>query len=188
MKRRGSHRRTDRAKHSGRIPASDSVSRIEAPADQPAATLDVPANHQRSIAARLSLLDRCMCDVQRWASLGELSSVLYQEHNTLTPEQGREILAQVSAVRAILAQLRHDLELQPKVGRVVRSIQAGCTTSCLSLAELDPKRLRRFGEVPPGLAEYLEPRLAELAERLRQIAGVASESGRAGQNDDPSRP
>jgi hypothetical protein len=188
MKRREKRRKTDRTKHSGRIPPSNRASHIEVPADQPAARVDVPANHQRSISARLSLLDRCMCDVERWASLGELSSVLYQEHNTLTPEQGREILAQVSAVRAILAQLRQDLELQPKVGLVVRSIQAGCTTSCLSLAELDPKRLRRFGEVPPSLAGYLEPRLAELAERLRQIAGVASESGRVGQNDAPSRP
>jgi hypothetical protein len=136
----------------------------------------IPPKHKRGIAARLALLDQRMCDVERWAHLGHWASVLYQEHNTLTPEQSRQILAEIAAIRAILVGMKDDLELDAKTGFVARSIQAWCTTTCQQLEELEAKHLRRYGEAPPGLADYLRPRLEELTERLQRISDVAGEA------------
>jgi hypothetical protein len=136
----------------------------------------IPPKHKRGIAARLAMLDQRMCDVERWAHRGQWASVLYEEHNPLSPHQGRRILAEIAAIRAILVGMKDDLELDVRVGLAARSIQAWCTTTCQQLEELEEKHLRRYGEAPPGLADYLKPRLEELTERLQRISAVAGEA------------
>jgi len=58
-------------------------------------------------------------------------------------------------------------------------ILGSCSVLWISLAELDGRHLRRYGEVPPGLVEYLDPQVDGLNEHLRSIADmVAKESPR----------
>jgi hypothetical protein len=138
----------------------------------------VPANHKRGISAGLSLLDQQMCEVERWANLRHADSVLYEEQNTLTPDQSQKILSEVSAIRAVLVQMRDSLELEPKISVVTWSIQACCAALGQSLVELEEQHLRRYGEVPASLVDYLKPRLTELSERLQQISALAGEARR----------
>jgi hypothetical protein len=181
MKRRPKHRRRGQAKQRTRIKASSGAMEAPVSASQSPPRLPVPADHKRGISASFSLLDQRLCEVERWAEFRHWDSVLYEEHNTLTPEQGRRVLSEIAAIRAMLVQLRDALELEPTIGFVAWSIQASCAALCQNLVELDEKHLRRYGEVPPGLAEYLKPQLAELAERLQRISAVADEAPRSEQ-------
>jgi hypothetical protein len=140
----------------------------------------VPGNHKRGISASLSLLDQRMCEVERCAKLRGRRSVLYKQENALTIEQSREILSELSGIRAILTQIRDDLELQPKIESVAWSIQACCAALSQNLGELDETHLRRYGPVPASLVEYLKPRLTELTDRLQRISAVAGEAPRNG--------
>jgi hypothetical protein len=138
------------------------------------------SNHKRGISASLSLLDQRICEVERCAKLREWRSVLYKQENALTIEQSREIFSQLSGIRAILTQVRDDLELEPKIECLAWSIQACCAALLQNLGELDEKHLRRYGPVPASLVEYLKPRLTELTERLQRISAVVGEASRNG--------
>jgi hypothetical protein len=43
------------------------------------------------------------------------------------------------------------------------------------LVELECKHLRRYGAPPDGLAEYLDPKTAQLIDSVKEISRIAAE-------------
>ena len=68
--------------------------------------------------------------------------------------------------------------------RALESLDSGGQEDCRIvsvlwgwLVELEGHHLPLYGEVPPGLAEYLEPRLAILIGHLRNISAITARRG-----------
>jgi hypothetical protein len=134
-------------------------------------------NHIRGISTTLSLLDKALCEFEQWAHGHAVRSVLYEIRNTLSADQRRLIAEEVAEMKSILREIRSTLDLEASMRRVDKMILGSCSVLWVSLAELDGRHLRRYGEVPSGLAEYLEPQADALNQHLRSIADIVGRKG-----------
>lgn len=135
-------------------------------------------NHIRGISTTLTLLDENLCEFEQWAKGHEIRSVLYEVRNTLSAEQRQVIAERVERLFKALKEIRDALSLNGSIHLVDKMIVSSCAIQWSSLAELEPRHLRRYGEVPPELAQYLEPRVKALNEDIRVISNAAGQSAR----------
>ena len=133
--------------------------------------------HIRGISTTLGLLDEMLCEIEQWAQGREARSALYEERNRLSSLQRKEILSEIAAMRLTLDELRSGLRLQKNFVNAANAIWSRCAGMWEHLVELQGKYLERYGEPPPGLQEYLEPRISELIERLERISAIARGKG-----------
>ena len=133
----------------------------------------------RGISSTLTLLDEDLCEFDRWAKGHEVRSVLYEVRNTLSAVQRQQIGERVAKMHVMLKEIRDTLNLEGSVTAVHKRIVSSCAVLWVSLVELESSRIRRYGDVPPGLAEYLDPKVALLNENLRRISQIASEAARS---------
>lgn len=131
-------------------------------------------HHIRCISNTLALLDKALCEFDQWVKGHEIQSVLYQICNTLSDGQRQMIVAEVAEMRAVLLEIKSSLNLEVSARSVEKTIAGSCSVLWASLVELEGSRLSRYGEVPPGLAEYLDPRIASLNEGLRRISATVA--------------
>ncbi|MCA1959310.1 MAG: hypothetical protein LDL33_00840 [Desulfomonile sp.] len=134
-------------------------------------------NHIRGISTTLTLLDKALCEFDQYAHGHAVRSVLHQVRNPLSAAQRKTLAAEVAEMKSILQEIKGTLHLRASVHEADRMIVAACSTFWVSLVELEGTRLRRYGELPPGLAEYLDPRVAALNVHLRQISKIISTGG-----------
>lgn len=135
-------------------------------------------NHIRGISTTLTLLDKALCEFDQYAHGHAVRSVLHQVRNPLSAAQRNTLAAEVAKMKGILQEIKSTLHLNVSVHEADRMILASCSTLWVSLVELEGTRLRRYGELPPGLAEYLDPRVAELNTQLRRISNMVATGGR----------
>jgi len=130
-------------------------------------------NHKRGITATLVLLDESLCQFERWAKGGEARSVLYEERNTLSAREREMLLAEIAEMQAILRNVRDTLRLEGSIQTARHAIRSQCFGLLEHLVEIESKYLGRYGEPPPGLGEYLDPKVAALEQRLDRIIAIA---------------
>jgi hypothetical protein len=129
-------------------------------------------NHKRAISVRLALLDEALYEIELWAKGREVRSVLYKEHNTFSPAQREQVLAEIENIRKVLKDILETLLLEGKVRNVADSIWSCCLSFQEQLVELEGKYLRRYGEFPQGFSDYLDPLITEIIKRLQHIAEI----------------
>jgi len=135
----------------------------------------IPGPHKNGIETTLGLLDEALLEFEAWAHGRENRSVLYRERNTLSKDQRERISIQVQKMRTILVEVRDDLNLRTMTGNVAKSILGQCSALWVSLVELEGEHLGRYGKPPDGLAEYLDPKTAQLIDAVKEISRIAEE-------------
>jgi hypothetical protein len=144
-------------------------------------------NHRRAIGTVAFMLDQMLCDFEAYAKGREFHGLLYHQRNRLSPKQRRAILDEVDRIRAVLKELRESLGLETRVEDVSREIWSRSSMFWENLVETETKYLRRYGKAPPGLADYLDPKIETLIEHLDTIARMTG--GKApGRGPDPQEP
>jgi hypothetical protein len=133
---------------------------------------ELSLGHKNSIATTLMLLDEALCEFEQWAQGREIKSVFYREKNELLPDQQESIMIQVARMRERLLDLKERLKLEEKPRSVANSIWSQCSMLWVNLVEVTSEHLKRYGELPVGLAEYLDPRVAELIDLTNEISRV----------------
>jgi hypothetical protein len=133
-------------------------------------------NHIRAITTTLSLFDEDLCEFYQWAEGHAIKSVLHEVRNPLPAVQRKVIAERVERMLKVLKEIKDTLDLSPSVHMTDKMIVGTCAIEWASLVELESNRLRRYGEVPPGLGEYLDPKVKALNEDLRVISNAAGES------------
>jgi hypothetical protein len=128
--------------------------------------------HKRGIETTLGLLDEELCRFEEWAQGREIHSVLYHEQNTLSSEQRDVLSSEVAMMKEILLELQNSLKLEGRVRSSDKKIQAQCATLWVNLTELTSKYLRRYGELPVELTEYLDRRIFRLIDHLNKIVKI----------------
>ncbi len=135
----------------------------------------LPGHHKNGIETTLGLLDEVLLEFEAWANGRENRSVLYRERNTLSEDQRGKILLQVQKMRRVLVELRDDLDLRTMTGNVAKSILGQCSALWVNLVEIEGEHLGRYGKPPDGLAEYLDPKTAQLIDSVKEISRIAAE-------------
>jgi hypothetical protein len=77
------------------------------------------------------------------------------------------LLAEITQMRAVLQELKDGLEAQ--IEDVGRRIWGQGATFWEVLVETKSPRLKRYGLVPEGLAEYLDARIDDLTASLQNL-------------------
>ncbi len=143
-------------------------------------------NHSRAIGTVAFMLDQMLCDFEAYAVGRELHGLLYHQRNRLSPKQRQAILDEVGCIRAVLKELQESLGLEPRVEDVARDIWARGSLFWAELVETETKYLRRYGDTPPGLADYLDPRIEAIIKHLSAITRTADGKG-PGYASDPHK-
>jgi hypothetical protein len=138
--------------------------------------MELGDNFKRGIETTLVILDEALCEFEQWAQGREQRSVLYSERNTLSPAQQKEILSEVAGMREMLRELQNGLGLEGRVRGGANTIWGKCAVLSVNLEELVGQQLARYGELPPGLVEYLAPRLQRLLSSLKHIFRLVEKS------------
>jgi hypothetical protein len=128
--------------------------------------------HTNSIATTLTILDEALCEFEQWAQGREIKSVFYREENQLQPDQRDAIKNQVARIREKLLELKDGLQLEGSHRSVAQSIWSQCSMLWVNLIQVTSKHLRGYGEVPAAVAEYLDPRVAELIDLTKEISSL----------------
>jgi len=136
--------------------------------------------HRRGIGTTLALLDEAICEFDQWANGRKASSAIYEESNSLESEQKAAILRETAAVRALLAEIAQDLHLSKSTNDASRAIWAKTISLWENLAELHFKHLHRYGQPPPWLKGYLDPRVDKLLKHLEALRSIVEHEKRDG--------
>lgn len=126
--------------------------------------------HRLGIRTALGVLDEWLCKFEQWARGRQIQSVLYYETNRLSPVQRDRLLVETSKIRRILIEVKKTLKLEARTADAADSIWAHCASLWLNLAELGSTKLIRYGELPSGFAEYLDPEIRELIASVNAIS------------------
>jgi hypothetical protein len=72
-------------------------------------------------------------------------------------------------MRRIILELRDNLQLEARPQDVAKSIRGQCYLLWVDVLEMTGKYLRGFGEPPPELVDYLDPKANQILEYLDHI-------------------
>ena len=125
--------------------------------------------HKAALGTTLGMLDEMLCSFERWAHGQETQGVLYRESNRLTHRQRAGLRVSIRVIRQDLRTLLRELDLVVKVEDVRSAIWSQSSAFWEAIIELEPKYMRRYGELPQALAAYLDQRVSDLAKHLREL-------------------
>ncbi|HOS92666.1 MAG TPA: hypothetical protein PLD23_18680 [Armatimonadota bacterium] len=135
---------------------------------------DAPENHRRGIRTTLVMVDQLLCRVDQWAGGYAARSALIDERNTLSREQCVQLRALTEELRGLIARAAADLHLEPETPDAAQSIWSECLSLRVGVTELGAHHLRRYGEVPPRLADYADALAEVLADGLSRLSDAAT--------------
>ena len=129
-------------------------------------------NHRRSIRVTLVFLDEMLCDFEEIANGRERKSVLFVERNALSDEQRRAILEKIRKMRPMLRTLRADLGLGVETHDLLREVFWRTSMLWEHIVDTRSRGLKRYGALPEGLPEYLDPKIKEIIRDLNEMTNI----------------
>ena len=99
---------------------------------------------------------------------------MYQQQDTLSAQQKRELRRRIGQLRHEILRTRDDLKLEPARPATSSLIVGGANVLWEMLCELNGPSLQGYGEVSGDLAQYLNPIGQTLAEQMYEIARLFS--------------
>ena len=135
--------------------------------------LKIGESLRRGIETSLVFLDENLCEFEKLVKGRGIKSALYVEKNSLSSGQRKEILSEIEVIRKILKELKDTLKLNGTVNDIDRIIWGHCSGLWEVLVETESKYLKRYGETPSGLSDYLDPKITKIIEGIKHISAVA---------------
>lgn len=99
---------------------------------------------------------------------------MYEQRDTLSRVQKTKLLQSIAAIRELIVRMRDDLRLVPDIPSTPQLIVGQATVLWEMLAELNGNSLHGYGQVSTELANYIDPKGAELSKAVNQIASLFS--------------
>jgi len=127
---------------------------------------------RRGIETTLVFLDENLCEFEKLIKSNGIKSEFYVEKNNLSFEQRKKILFEIEKIKKTLKELKHTLKLSKTVSEIEKTIWAHCSGLWEALVEIESRYLKRYGEVPLGLPDYLDPKIAEIVKSIKRISDI----------------
>ena len=129
---------------------------------------NLPENYQRALNISFQLIEEMAVEIEG-------------KNNQSISESSSIIKKKLESIKENLRQIKRDLNLsqtEESASGVIKGNSAACWEI---LCDLESKRLKRYGECPPELAQYLDPRTSAMREAFKTIAEIASYAEKAQQ-------
>ena len=127
---------------------------------------EVSGNHRRILAVRLRLLEE---DCFKLLDLFHTEARSLFERGALPEERADEIRELSAQLRARIAKMKADLQLEPAQLDPERVAHALTTSMSVGIEELYPEYLKGYGTVPEALASYLRSSVVEMLAISKRI-------------------
>jgi hypothetical protein len=130
--------------------------------------------HTRSLEATLSRADDAMNRMERLLLNSGQDGAVRKVEDTLSAEARETLLAQLRALRNLLAALAEAFSLQPHALDIRRVLDAELSTLWVLLEDCRPARMKGYGqqfapEARTALEEHVEQLLAHVATMRGQV-------------------
>ena len=129
--------------------------------------LKLGENHRRVVSVLLRGVERACGEIE--AALGDSDGLLYRVSADLNLEQQQSLRKMIERVRAELARIASQVELDVSVHSRRRRILALLSSSIVNLEESTPDKLRGYGELSAEAKSRLETEFARLLELLNEM-------------------
>ncbi len=80
-------------------------------------SIELSENHRRSISITLQLVDQALVEWNDWCAAKLRAGVMYEQLDTLSEIQKRDLRCKIDSVRRLIVKLGGDLDLEPKIVR-----------------------------------------------------------------------
>jgi hypothetical protein len=126
--------------------------------------LSLSENHRRGISVSLRLLDKELCEWERWTRGDVMQGVIYRQRDTLLAAQKESLRSLIRTTRDLIVQLRDRFDLDAEVVTTSRLLMAHATVLWEQLAELNSRSLSGYGAISAETANLIDP----IAKSLRR--------------------
>jgi hypothetical protein len=92
----------------------------------------------------------------------------------LPPERRALMQQKIATGLDLVEELAQTLQLEPEIIDLVGSVRGQMSESWANLIDSRAAKLRRYGEVDPGLSQPLDPALDRLVQIAAELAQLAS--------------
>ncbi|MGQ9688147.1 MAG: hypothetical protein ACUVXF_05075 [Desulfobaccales bacterium] len=135
-------------------------------------------SHKNRVRITLTLVDEALTTFEAWARGREVRAVFYQETNNLDPDCREAMLADIAAIRMIMKEIRDHLVLESRPLDVAKTIRGHCYLLWVDVMEITGKYLRGFGDPPPDVMEFLDPKAHQILRLLDHMKMMLTEPQR----------
>ena len=129
--------------------------------------LKLGENHRRVVSVLLRGVERACNEIE--AALSDSDSLLYRVSADLSVEQQQALRKMTDRVRAELARISSQIDLDVSVHSRRRRILALLSSSIVNLEESTPEKLRGYGELSAEAKTKLESEFARLLALLNEM-------------------
>ena len=129
--------------------------------------LKLGENHRRVVSVLLRGVERACDEIE--AALGDSDGLLYRVSGDLSVEQQQALRKMTDRVRAELARISSQIDLDVSVHSSRRRILALLSSSIVNLEESTPEKLRGYGELSAEAKGKLESEFARLLALLNEM-------------------
>jgi hypothetical protein len=132
-------------------------------------------NQKRSLGITLGIMEDELKRLKGVLQGGEEKSLFSHVEDDLTPEKKNLILEKIDLLTEHMVSLKSLFDLRHSQKEFVMSAMVKATALYLSveLDDVHSHQLKGYGEVHPGLKDFLDPKLDEMSALLRQMESIA---------------
>ena len=127
---------------------------------------------QRAVTVRLRALEQMMLDFERRVEADE-EGILLRVQTRVTQEQRLAFQALFRQIRAEIGRVADEFQLETETQDGVRALWADASELWADLIDVEPAKLRRYGEVEPELQTTLGPHIEWLVALTSQVFSQA---------------
>jgi len=129
-------------------------------------------DQRRSVAIVLKMFEENLRQTAAWLDGAEANRILYRRK--LKPSLARRQSAQhrIAAALEQIATLAKETGLEPEVEDPAGLIRGEMSVNWANLIDTQSGKLKRFGDVDPGLESVLDPAIQRLAQMALELASV----------------
>ena len=135
--------------------------------------IQITENHKCGITCSLYLLDKMLCEFEQYARGRQRRSVLYQQQNTLSDKQRKQLLSEIEVMKKLLGEIKNALDLEIEEESIASDIVGRCASLWVVLTETTSKYLKRYGDVPSELSNFLDPIIERLINHILRISEIS---------------
>jgi hypothetical protein len=117
-----------------------------------------------------------LCEFEQYARGRQRRSVLYQQQNTLSDKQRKQLLSEIEVMKKLLGEIKNALDLEIEEESIASDIVGRCASLWVVLTETTSKYLKRYGDVPSELSNFLDPIIERLINHILRISEISKVS------------
>lgn len=124
------------------------------------------------IRVRLLVIEEALRRMELWLTMPEAEPIFESAPNDLTGEQKIELAKRIEKIRGMLKDLKKKLDLEMTSRPVKKRLLAEAARLWTVAGNLEAKRLKGYGHIPPEIAATIQTPAEELQKISKEMEAI----------------